>query len=309
MKATGGPDATPDREPWMGVELRHLAALTAVASTGTFRGAADELGYVQSAVSQQIAYLERTVGARLVERSPGPGPVTLTEAGSVLVRHAHEILARLRAARADVDAIGGDGAGTVTVGLDAIAGRHVLPTVLRQLRLTHPELTLVFSEVASPSARLDLVERGMIDLAFVDLPVDSGRFAVCEVLRDPYVLLVAASHPLTELERPVTHGDLAGLRLVASPFGGEEPSQRRGELSQLVVQTMVATEHCQAIVPALSVEGDDPQTVAIDLGHLLPPHVLGLCWHADRELRPAVAACLDVVREWRTTRTRLRVAA
>src|SRR4051812_42091047 len=93
------------REPWMGVELRHLAALAAIAQTGTFRDAADELGYVQSAVSQQIAYLERVVGSRLIERSPGPGRISLTSAGHVLVRHADGIVARLRAARADVEAL------------------------------------------------------------------------------------------------------------------------------------------------------------------------------------------------------------
>src|SRR3954471_22697939 len=69
---------------WSGLEIRHLAALQAVADSGNFSRAADRLGYTQSAVSQQVAALERIVGVALFERPGGPRPVTLTPSGEVL---------------------------------------------------------------------------------------------------------------------------------------------------------------------------------------------------------------------------------
>ena len=87
----------PDR--WLGLDLRHLLALTAIAEEGSFGRAAERLGYTQSAISQQIATLERIVGLRLVERPGGPRPISLTEAGRILVRHAEAIEARLLAAK------------------------------------------------------------------------------------------------------------------------------------------------------------------------------------------------------------------
>src|ERR1041385_1416826 len=84
----------------LGVELRHLLALQAIAQHGSFGRAAQSLGYTQSAISQQIAALERAVGEKLVERPGGPRPVSLTEAGELLLRHAEAIVARMKAAQA-----------------------------------------------------------------------------------------------------------------------------------------------------------------------------------------------------------------
>ena len=83
------------------LEVRHLIALDAVASAGTFGRAAERLGYTQSAVSQQIAALERIVGARLFDRPGGPRPVELTPLGRQVLASARDLLAR-------VDAIGED---------------------------------------------------------------------------------------------------------------------------------------------------------------------------------------------------------
>ena len=104
----------PDR--WLGVELRHFLALEAVSREGSFGKAAAALGYTQSAVSQQIAALERIVGQRLVERPGGPKPVSLTEAGRLLLNHADAIAARVAAAQADLTALEDGEAGTLNVG-------------------------------------------------------------------------------------------------------------------------------------------------------------------------------------------------
>ena len=134
----------PDR--WHGVEIRHLAALRAVAETGSFGRAAERLGYTQSAVSQQIATLERAVGTRLVERPGGPRPISITEAGNVLLRHADGIVARLRAAQADLAALADGEAGTLRVGTFQSVGARVLPEVIRRFSSERPDVSVQLKE-------------------------------------------------------------------------------------------------------------------------------------------------------------------
>src|ERR1700755_2042729 len=108
-------NSSPDS--WLGVELRHFAALQPLASESSFGRAAVKLGYTQSAVSQQIATLERIVGEKLVERPGGPRPGTLTEAGQLLLRHARVIVSRLQAAQSDLAALSAGEAGSLRVGI------------------------------------------------------------------------------------------------------------------------------------------------------------------------------------------------
>src|SRR5512137_2003955 len=103
-------------DQWAVLELRHLESLRAIARTGSFRAAADELDYTQSAISQHLAALEAIVGLRLVDRGRGRRQVSLTEAGEILVRHADAIAARLSAARADLNAYAEGAVGTLRVG-------------------------------------------------------------------------------------------------------------------------------------------------------------------------------------------------
>src|SRR5438093_8829673 len=128
----------PDR--WLGLELRHLIALKAIAEQGTFGRAATSLGYTQSAVSQQIAMLERIVGQRLLDRPGGPKPVSLTEAGELLLRHADAIAARLQAAQADLAALDAGDAGPLRIGTYQSVGARVLPALLREFASRCPDV-------------------------------------------------------------------------------------------------------------------------------------------------------------------------
>ena len=122
------------RNHWLGIEFRHLAALAAIAEEGSFRAAAERLGYVQSAVSQQIAFLERTLDVRLIERAPGNHPVSLTDAGRIVLGHFKAILVKLDAAWADVDALSRGRAGAVRVAAAANLEVPIVPEILRGSR-------------------------------------------------------------------------------------------------------------------------------------------------------------------------------
>src|SRR3982751_5789847 len=148
----------PDR--WLGIELRHLLAIEAVAREGSFGRAATSLGYTQSAVSQQIAMLERIVGERLVERPGGPRRVSLTEAGVLLVRHAEAIVARLAAAQADLAALLDGEAGRRRRGVCQSRGQRTLPELMRRFANEWPKVEVALTESADDAELLRLVERG-----------------------------------------------------------------------------------------------------------------------------------------------------
>src|SRR6266536_3226102 len=181
---------------WAGIELRHLLALRAVARSASFSRAAGELGYTQSAVSQQIATLERIVGLPLFQRPGGRRQVALSEAGELLLRHAGAVIDRLQSARADLAAFAEGAKGTLRIGAYESVSSRVLPAILGVFASRWPQ--------------------GELDLAFVmDSEVVSGGFKTTELLQDPYVLLLPAGSPLAD-QQPVRLQDLAGLRFVAT---------------------------------------------------------------------------------------------
>jgi molybdate transport repressor ModE-like protein len=294
---------------WLGVELRHLAALQALAEEGSFGRAAHKLGYTQSAVSQQIATLERVVGERLVERPGGPRPVTLTEAGRLLLRHAESIMARLKAAQADLAALSAGSAGTLRVGTFQSVGAKVLPTVMRRYREGWPDVEIELHESHSDLELASMVERGDLDLSFVQLPLDNPALETIELLRDPYVLIVPTGSPLAARDRPPTLKEIAeqpliGFRecrstaIVADQLRatGHEPHFVFRSDDNGIVQGLAAAGVGVAVVPLLTVDENDETTAVLDLGPKVAPRIVGIAWHADRYHSPAAVAFVDTAR-------------
>ncbi len=150
-------------EWWSGVELRHLVALDAVAREGSFRRAATRLGYVQSAISHQIAALENLTGKRLIERSRGTRPLALTAAGEILLAHADAVIARVRAAQADLAALDGNGNAALRVGATPDLLARLVPLLLR---VYGAPVTL--NEISSTTALLAALVGGELDPALAE---------------------------------------------------------------------------------------------------------------------------------------------
>ena len=290
----------PDR--WLGIELRHLLALEAVAREGSFGKAATSLGYTQSAVSQQIAMLERIVGQRLVERPGGPRPVSLTEAGRLLLTHAEAIAARLSAAQADLTAFSNGEAGTLRVGVFQSVGQRILPDVMRRFFEAWPKVEVTLTESADDTELLALVERGDLDLAFADLPLVDGPFEAVELLRDPYVLVVPADSALADdgaapSLREIAELDLIGHKHCRSLTNLEAVFRRplryvfQSDHNQ-TVQALVAAGVGLALVPRLTMDPLDESTVVLEAPKV-PPRVIALAWHRDRYRTPSARSFVE----------------
>jgi molybdate transport repressor ModE-like protein len=306
----------PDR--WLGIELRHFLALEAVARAGSFGKAAASLGYTQSAVSQQIATLERIVGQRLVERPGGPKPVSLTEAGRLLLTHADAIAARVAAAQADLTALGDGEAGALRVGVFQSVGQRILPELMRRFLQAWPLVDVTLTESADDTELLGLVERGELDLTFSDLPLVEGPFDSVELMRDPYVLVVPAESGLADRSTPPSDREIAELDLIGhkhcrtianveARFGRPLTFVFRSDHNQ-TVQALVAAGVGMALVPRLTMDPEDEATALIELPKIAP-RVIALAWHRDRYRTPTARAFVEMTQQVTAELEREPVAA
>src|SRR5437016_1487514 len=283
---------------WLGVELRHVAALEAVVRTKSFGAAARELGYTQSAVSQQIAQLERIIGHRLFHRPGGPRRVEPTEAGLLLLRHADAIVARLDAARADMAALAEGAAGTLRVGVFQSVGANLLPALVRRFRAQWPRVAVRVREESDSNELVRLLEHGELDLAFAELPLPDGPLEWTELLHDPYVLLVSAQSELAARESAPSLREVGKLPLIGRRSTDEPElhvvfrTDDNGTLQALVAEGLGV-----AIEPLLVVDQKDRAVKALPFGTRIPPRTIVLAWHRDRYRSQAAQAFVELAQE------------
>jgi molybdate transport repressor ModE-like protein len=296
--------------PWLGVEMRHLAALEALESEGSFGRAAKKLGYTQSAVSQQIATLERIVGERLVERPGGPRPIALTEAGRLLLHHARAIVARLQAAQADFAALAAGESGSLRVGTFQSVGAKILPEVMRRFTDAWPNVEVELRESHSDAELADLVERGILDVTFIQLPLDNPWLETMLVLEDEYVLVTAANSPFGDKRVPtlreIAAQPLIGYRTCRSTdivldhlraVGNVEPHFVFRSDENAVVQGLTRSGIGVAVVPRLAVDPNDRDVRITTLSPRIPSRKVGIARHKDRYHSPAARAFLSTALE------------
>lgn len=191
------------------LDVKRLRVLREVAVRGSFSAAAEALAYTQSAVSQQIAALEREAGTVLVDRNARG--VRLTDAGRALVAHADVILARLADAEAELEAIAGMRGGRLRMVSFPTAGATIAPRAIARFRERHPgvEVSLAPRE---PDEGLDCLRAGECDIA---LTVEAGFEPIVDraierhhLLDDPFYVCVHAGHRVASKAR-IRLSDLA----------------------------------------------------------------------------------------------------
>ena len=289
---------------WHSVELKHLRALAAVADTGTFWAASQQLNSSLSTVSDHINELEALVGQRLVERSRGRRTVQLTEAGRLLKAHADAIDSRINAAAADLTAFAAGQSGSLRVGIYQSVENRILPETMRRFRAGYPNVDVSLTEDSYESSLVAGVEGGALDVTFSIEPIPEGPFTVRRLMRDPYVLLVpkgsrehGQGFNLSELDgRPMVayqhlrHQDLAEDFLRAR---GVRPKIVFRSNDNGTVQAMVASGLGVALAPLLAVDPNDPRVELRMPAEDVPPRVLVVLWHRDRYRPPSAQAFVE----------------
>ena len=296
-----------DAEHLPAFEPRHLVALATVARTGSFRAAAHELGYVQSAVSRQIATLEQTAGTRLLDRASGSGVVQITPAGALLVEHAEAVLARLDAAKLDLQRTVDGDCGLVRLGTPQGIAPRLLPAILARLRRLAPDVRVETLELPTCEPLFELVDAGALDLAIAHLPLDPGPYTVQHLLSVNWRLAVPSSWTIARRRRRVQLGELSELSLVVlrserlgPPIA--EHLRAAGYEPNIVVHTdvfataraLVSSGIGAAMLPSFALERENPAITALDVADVPSIQRLGLFWHRERLMLPAAETLRQV---------------
>jgi DNA-binding transcriptional LysR family regulator len=299
------------------LDVKQLRVLKSVAEHGSFSAAAEALSYTQPAISQQIAALERTAGATLVDRTSRG--VRLTDAGRALVDHAHVVLARLAAAEAELDAIAGVRGGRVRLGSFPTASAALLPPALARFTERHPEVELTFLE-KEPEDAIQMLRAGELEVAIVfefhNLSQGEwdrlyGGAELHPLVDDPMYLALPLGHPLARKPR-VRLQDLSDelwiqegnprnpcgrLHQAACVNAGFDPRIGFRSDDYNVVQGMVAAGVGVSLLPSFALANVRDDIVVRSLGKTAPARQIAAATLAGGYRSPATEAMLDILRE------------
>jgi DNA-binding transcriptional LysR family regulator len=289
------------------LDLHRLRLLLEFEQRGTIAATAAALGYTPSAVSQQLAALEREAGAALLDRTPRTAE--LTEAGRQLAARAAEILALIEAAEADLAAP--EPAGRVAISAFPSAAVAFAPALTRTAR-AHPGLSLLLRQTQGGEEVLRMIRAGRVDVAIVD---DwSGRLASEQpaaircypLITDPLVLVVPRGHRAADLREPVALRQLRDEHWLAPPAGeasrravdrvlsaaggvSESPSEFEGLATIL---TLVARGIGIALLPRLTLAAGDARVAVRELPGASPARDLYAVARESAVRRPSVAVII-----------------
>jgi DNA-binding transcriptional LysR family regulator len=294
------------------LDVRRMRVLREVAARGSFSAAAESLSYTQSAVSQQIAALEREAGTTLVERSARG--VRLTDAGRALVEHADAILARLAAAEAELEAIAGLRGGRLRLTTFSSAGATIMPVAIARFRERHPAVDLAL-QIAEPPDGLVQLKAGETDIALViQARFDHGEedgIQRLHLLDDPMYVCLPAGHPLAR-KRNLRLQDLAdeswtlgsagtcpdtSIFLRACQTAGFEPRIVFHSEDYLAIQGFVAAGMGLSFIPDLGLVTIREDVVIRSLGAKPPVRRVFAATLSDSFCSPAKQAMLDTLVE------------
>lgn len=300
-----------EKQSILSIDNAALRALVAVADEGSFRRAAERLGYTQSAVSHQIASLERSLAASLFIRPGGRAAVTLTPAGEVALHHARRVLAACATLDVEVRATQRGERETLRIGVFQTAASELVPPALRALGERHlgVEVALVESERGGEVARA--LERGALDVAYVLNPDPHDTIESIPLREDPWVILTWHGSPLADAQRP-SLDLLDGVQVVAwsqhwqSQVELEDLWRRRGIAPRVVYRTddnaalqrLVAAGLGHACVGRLIAQfAVEPALTWLTPREVLPARTIALCFARGRRLSGATQAFIEIARE------------
>jgi DNA-binding transcriptional LysR family regulator len=233
------------------LDLTRVRVFREVATRRSFSHAAQALDYTQSAVSQQVAKLEREVGLPLIERTSRP--IALTEAGRTLLARTDIIFGEVATAETELRALAGAAGGTVRLGGFATACATILPRAITLFAENHPGVAVTLSEM-EPTVALRRLRAAEIDLAVTykfsnaDTPtVDDERLEVVPLARDPFLLALPEQHRLAH-RRSIRLAELRDEPWLGAPAGGSSGGYRR---------FLVRTCHEAGFEPSIAFEPDD----------------------------------------------------
>lgn len=181
------------------MDIPNLYAFVAVADTGSFSTASEQLFLTQPAVSKRVSALESELDIQLFDRIGRK--VTLTEAGTALLTRARNILAQVEDSKRAIQNLSGHVSGKLSIGTSHHIGLHRLPPILRAFTHAYPEVELDLHFMDSEEA-CNAIEHGELELGIVTLPLSPAKILhTYEVWPDPLDIVVNQSHPLALLKK------------------------------------------------------------------------------------------------------------
>lgn len=294
------------------VDLRRLRALRELAGRGTIAATAEALHLTPSAVSQQLAALERDVGQPLLE--PNGRSVRLTPAAEAVLGHADAVFSELERMDATLAALSAGEQGRVRIGSFATGIRGLVVPAVMRLRERAPAVEVIIEDAEAPVV-FDLLARADIDLALSmeceSAPaVDDARFERVALMSDVLDVALPAGHRLAD-SAAVAMTDLAGERFVAPPRGwscddviragcaaaGFSPLVAHRSADWTAVLALVGAGLGVAAIPRLAQDAPPDGVCIRPIAGPAPCRHLFLAYRRGSGRRPALRVVADTVRE------------